>query len=56
VLLLVADSVTFTSATSISATFTLTIDGTYYVRVENNNGLAVRTSTADLTVSDAQFG
>ena len=49
----VADSVTFTSATSITATFTLTTDGTYYVRVENNNGLAVRTSSADLTVSDA---
>ena len=51
--IVVADSVTFTSATSITATFTLPIDGTYYVRVENSNGLAVRTSTADLTVSDA---
>ena len=48
----VATSVSFTSATSISATFTLPTDGTYYVRVENNNGLAVRTSTASLTVSD----
>ena len=47
-----ADSVTFTSVTSITATFTLPIDGTYYVRIENNNGLAVRTSSADLTVSD----
>ena len=51
--IVVADSVTFTSATSITATFTLPIDGTYYVRIENNNGLAVRTSSADLTVSDA---
>ena len=51
--IVVADSVTFTSATSITATFTLPIDGTYYVRVENSNGLAVRTATADLTVSDA---
>ena len=51
--IIVADSVTFTSAASITATFTLPIDGTYYVRVENGNGLAVRTSTADLTVSDA---
>ena len=51
--IVVADSVTFTSAISITATFTLPIDGTYYVRVENGNGLAVRTSTADLTVSDA---
>jgi len=48
----VADSVSFTSATSITATFTLPVDGTYYVRVENNSGLAVRTSTASLTVSD----
>ena len=48
----VATSVSFTSATSITATFTLPTDGTYYVRVENNNGLAVRTSTAALTVSD----
>jgi len=48
-----ADSVTFTSATSISANFTLAVDGTYYIRVENNSGDAVRTATADLTVSDA---
>ena len=47
-----ADSVSFTSATSISATFTLPVDGTYFVRVENNDGTAVRTSTANLTVSD----
>ena len=47
-----ADSVTFTSATSISATFTLAVDGTYYVRIENNSGDAVRTATAALTVSD----
>jgi hypothetical protein len=47
-----ADSVSFTSATSITATFTLPVDGTYYVRVENNSGDAVRTSTAALTVSD----
>ena len=48
-----ADSVSFTSSTSITATFTLPVDGTYYVRVENNSGDAVRTGTADLTVSDA---
>ena len=47
-----ADSVSFTSATSITATFTLPVDGTYYIRVENNSGDAVRTSTAALTVSD----
>jgi len=50
--IVVADSVTFTSVTSLTATFTLPIDGTYYVRVENGNGLAVRTATAALTVSD----
>ena len=48
-----ADSITYTSATSISATFTLPTDGTYYLRVENNDGNAVRSSTALLTVSDA---
>ena len=48
-----ADSVSFTSGTSITATFTLPVDGTYFVRVENNDGAAVRTATADLTVSDA---
>ena len=49
----VANSVTFTSSTSITANFTLATDGTYYIRVENNDGLAVRTTNADLTVSDA---
>ena len=48
-----ADSITYTSATSITATFTLPVDGTYFVRVENPDGVAVRTTTADLTVSDA---
>jgi len=47
-----ANSITFTSSTSITANFTLPTDGTYYVRVENPNGLAVRTSSASLTVSD----
>ena len=50
--IVVADSVTYTSATSISATFTLPVDGTYYLRVENPDGNAVRSSTAILTVSD----
>ena len=48
-----ADSVSFTSATTIVATFTLTTDGTYFLRIENNDGNAVRSSTALLTVSDA---
>jgi hypothetical protein len=48
-----ADSVSYISSSSISATFTLTTDGTYYLRVENNDGLAVRSTTALLTVSDS---
>jgi hypothetical protein len=48
-----ANSVSFTSSTSISANFTITIDGTYFVRVENNDGNAVRSANALLTVSDA---
>ena len=48
-----ADSITFTSASQIVATFTLPVDGTYFIRVENNDGNAVRSSTALLTVSDA---
>ena len=48
-----ADSITFTSATQVVATFTLPTDGTYFLRVENNDGNAARSSTALLTVSDA---
>ena len=48
-----ADTVSFTSATTIVANFTLTTDGTYFIRVENNDGNAVRSSSALLTVSDA---
>ena len=48
-----ADSITYTSATQIVATFTLPVDGTYFLRVENNDGNAVRSGTALLTVSDA---
>ena len=47
-----ANSVFITSATSISANLTLATDGTYFIRVENNDGLAVRSSSALLTVSD----
>lgn len=47
-----ADTVTFNSATSISAAFTLATDGTYFIRVENPDGLAGRSSSALLTVSD----
>ena len=48
-----ADSVSFTSASQIVATFTLPTDGTYFIRIENNDGNAVRSSSALLTVSDA---
>jgi len=47
-----ANSVTFSSATSIVANFTIATDATYFIRVENNDGNAVRSSTALLTVSD----
>ena len=48
-----ADSVTKDSSTQITAVGTLTTDGTYYVRIENTDGLAVRSSSAVLTISDA---
>ena len=47
-----ASAVTFTSASSINATFTLA-NGSYFLRVENNDGNAVRTSSAILSVSSA---
>jgi len=48
-----ANSVTFTSATSVTANFTLPVDGTYFLRLENNDGIATRSNSALLTVSDA---
>ena len=48
-----ADTVSFTNATTIVANFTLPVDGTYFIRIENNDGNAVRSGTAILTVSDA---
>jgi len=48
-----ANSVSFTNATTLVANFTLSIDGTYFIRIENNDGGAVRSTNADLTVSDA---
>tara|TARA_B110000503_G_scaffold128369_1_gene199278 strand:+ start:316 stop:765 length:450 start_codon:yes stop_codon:yes gene_type:complete len=45
-----ANSVTYNSNTSITANFTLTSAGTYYIRVENNSGIAGRSATALLTV------
>ena len=48
----VADEVSFSSATSITAKFTLPVDGTYKLYIENPDGNAVQTN-AVLTVSDA---
>jgi hypothetical protein len=47
-----ADTVTRNSSTQLTINATL-VDGTYFIRIENPNGLAVRSSTALLTVSDA---
>ncbi len=48
----VADEVSFTSATSITAKFTISVDASYKLYVENPDGNAVQTG-AILTVSDA---
>ena len=48
-----ADTVSFTNATTLVTNFTLPVDGTYFIRVENPDGNAVRSGTAILTVSDA---
>jgi len=47
-----ANSITFTSASQLVANFTLATDGTYFIRIENNDGNAVRSGSALLTVSD----
>jgi hypothetical protein len=46
-----ASAVTFTSATTLVATFTISIDGTYFIHIQNPDGEAVN-SGAVLTVSD----
>ena len=48
-------SVTRNSATQLTCNFTLASTGTYFIRVENNDGLAVRSGSALLTVSNAPF-
>ena len=50
--LIVADEVSFSSASSITAKFTISVDGTYLLYIENPDGNAVQTG-AVLTVSDA---
>ena len=49
----VADTVTFNNSTSLTVQATLTVDGTYKIRIENPDGNAVISSTNILTVSDA---
>ena len=46
-----ASAVTFTSATTLVATFTISIDGTYFIHIQNPDGEAVNSGSA-LTVSD----
>ena len=46
-----ASAVTFTSATTLVATFTVSINGTYFIHIQNPDGGAVN-SGAVLTVSD----
>ena len=46
-------AVTFTNATTIVATFNESTQASYYIRVENNDGLAVRSSSALLSISQA---
>ena len=49
----VADTVTFNNSTSLTVQATLSVDGTYKIRIENPDGNAVISSTNILTVSDA---
>jgi hypothetical protein len=53
---IVADEVSFSSATSITAKFTISVDGTYLLYLENPDGNAVQVATGTaqvITVSDA---
>ena len=47
-----ASSVTRDSTTQLTVGCTLPVDGTYFIRIELNTGLAVRSTTAVLTISD----
>ena len=46
-------SVVRDSTTQLTVVATLPVDGTYYIRIELNTGLAVRSTSASLTISDA---
>ena len=47
------NSVTLNSATSVTINATIATGGTYFIRIENDSGLATRSTNADLTVSQA---
>ena len=47
-----ANSVTYNNATSLTVNFTIASEGDYYLRLERNDGLAVRSSTALLGVNN----
>ena len=44
-------AISLTNSTTVVATFTISVDGTYYIRVENTDGFAGISSSALLTVS-----
>ena len=48
-----ADKVTFNSSTSLTANVNVATQADYFIRIENNNGQSVRSTNADLTVSQA---
>jgi hypothetical protein len=48
-----ATSVVRDSTTQLTVGCTVAVDGTYFIRIELNTGLAVRSSTAVLNISDA---
>ena len=48
-----ASTVVRDSATQLTVGCQLAVDGTYFIRIELNTGLAVRSTTAVLTISDA---
>ena len=51
--IIAADTISFTNSTTLVCNFTIATDASYFIRVENTDGNAGRSSTAILTVSDA---
>ena len=48
-----ADSVTYVNSTTANATFTISTDNTYYIKITNTDGYVGLSATPILTVSDA---